>query len=570
MATKITGKDRQVVEALKNKMPPRNVIPIIFVPGIAGSNLRVKPGMEEVVKDRLQLKGKEPPDPWRPPSGVVSCESRVRQWKNYNPCHRQALLNLETTSVDAAGFLEGGPEGIFLSPSSSKGKHFRGWSSIHAYYYEDFLFSLEMTANITGSPERSPEQTPDGELPHYLQLLADNQSSRQSTKCLDLNGISHCRMPMDKIRNVFLKNLMPVYAFGYNWLDSSSTSADALAAIIPQIINRYRDARSDSGDILFVCNEVILVTHSMGGLVARAAAAVPATAGLIKGIFHAVMPAVGTPDAYRTMVAGNVLTVNVRNYFIDFLRNAGSILMGLTTEETTPVMAHSPGCLELLPSKEYPCNWLIAGITKEEGKGEKLFSLPTTDPYSEIYLKEDAWYRLVNPCLLDPCGIFKDNPNISPWNSYNNCLLKAKIFHEFLEKPHSIPTYACYGNDKKLPTFGMTKWHVIRSSEIPYASKYDLQNGNLINITMEGKCRAVSAHSSINNYSVALFHFHIQKQDTSGDRTVSWQSGSAPGNTWLKGRIWPLTGIVHSPAYKEDSVRLLTLWAICQFVAGVK
>jgi pimeloyl-ACP methyl ester carboxylesterase len=525
--------------------------------------------MEEVVKNRLQLKKKKLPDPWRPPNGLFSCVGRVWQWQKYNPSHRQALLNRETTIVDAAGFLEGGPEGIFLSPSSSKGRRFRGWSSIHAYYYQNFLFSLEATANITGSPERPSEQIPDEELPHYLRLLADNQFPKQLTRFLDINGISHCRMSMGKIRNVFLKNIMPAYAFGYNWLDSNAESAKALVAIIPQIINYYNQAKSPSGDILFICNDVILVTHSMGGLVARAAAKL-APKGIIKGIFHAVMPAVGTPDAYRSMVAGNTLTVEMRTFPTDCYYNAGSILMGLTAQETTPVMAHSPGCLELLPSKEYPAKWLMAGFAREGGKSDELFSLPVDDPYEEIYLQENAWYRLVDPNLLDPCGIFKDKKTVSPWSSYKDSIQMANEFHKFLKEPHSIPTYACYGNDKKYPTFGAMKWSLVHGSKIIHATR-DRVKAATFHCDLNGGEYRIAESPAVNfNDHTSLLRFHVQKQDTSGDSTVSWQSGSAPGSTWLKGRIWPLTGVKHPKAFEEDSVRLLTLWAICQFVTGTK
>ena len=55
----------------------------------------------------------------------------------------------------------------------------------------------------------------------------------------------------------------PVHAMGYNWLQSNGESAKKLAARITGLIKGYKERGFD-------CTKVILVTHSMGGLVARA------------------------------------------------------------------------------------------------------------------------------------------------------------------------------------------------------------------------------------------------------------------------------------------------------------
>ncbi|MCK0745600.1 esterase/lipase family protein, partial [Chromohalobacter nigrandesensis] len=54
----------------------------------------------------------------------------------------------------------------------------------------------------------------------------------------------------------------PVHACGYNWLQSNTDSAATLAKRVDEIIAGYRRAR-------MTCDQAILVTHSMGGLVAR-------------------------------------------------------------------------------------------------------------------------------------------------------------------------------------------------------------------------------------------------------------------------------------------------------------
>ena len=66
---RILGPGVPVKEPRPEPDPPQKVVPIIFVPGIAGTNLRVCEGQEDLVKARLGLKKKEKiPHPWRPPN----------------------------------------------------------------------------------------------------------------------------------------------------------------------------------------------------------------------------------------------------------------------------------------------------------------------------------------------------------------------------------------------------------------------------------------------------------------------------------------------------------------------
>ncbi|MCQ8801119.1 GPI inositol-deacylase, partial [Escherichia coli] len=54
----------------------------------------------------------------------------------------------------------------------------------------------------------------------------------------------------------------PVHVVGYNWLGSNRLSAKRLSEEVEKIIKRYQEQKMK-------CHKVILVTHSMGGLVAR-------------------------------------------------------------------------------------------------------------------------------------------------------------------------------------------------------------------------------------------------------------------------------------------------------------
>jgi subtilisin family serine protease len=82
----------------------------------------------------------------------------------------------------------------------------------------------------------------------------------------------------------------PIYAFGYDWRQSCSSHAGRLDGFIDNVLERER------------ARQVILVTHSMGGLVARSA--LPLIHSKVMGIVHCVQPAVGAVAAVRRCITG--------------------------------------------------------------------------------------------------------------------------------------------------------------------------------------------------------------------------------------------------------------------------
>lgn len=85
----------------------------------------------------------------------------------------------------------------------------------------------------------------------------------------------------------------PGWALGYDWRQSCA----AHAAILEREIDRVLEIER--------ARELILVTHSMGGLVARAAlVAQPRLATRIRGVIHTVQPAVGAVVAARRFRTG--------------------------------------------------------------------------------------------------------------------------------------------------------------------------------------------------------------------------------------------------------------------------
>jgi pimeloyl-ACP methyl ester carboxylesterase len=90
----------------------------------------------------------------------------------------------------------------------------------------------------------------------------------------------------------------PVHAVGYNWLQDNADSAKRLHERIEYFMDYYRSRFG------YTCEKVILVTHSMGGLVARHYSEVLDHRDKVLGIVHGVMPATGAATAYKRVKAG--------------------------------------------------------------------------------------------------------------------------------------------------------------------------------------------------------------------------------------------------------------------------
>lgn len=244
----------------------------------------------------------------------------------------------------------------------------------------------------------------------------------------------------------------PVYAFGYNWTDSAEAAGLKLRDRIVQVI-------AESKGVVGLCEKVILISHSMGGLVSRACSELVGARGNILGIVHGVQPATGASAAYWRIKAG---------FEVDWKASAS---LGNDGKDVTVVLANSPGGLQLLPNQHHRTNagdvaWLK--VTKD-GKvvdGIELPRGPSPDPYADIYgvpavvvapdkstPSGNAYWGLVDPNLLSPgtpanqastpgsLDEASDSNTVSPWAQYMSYLAIAKSFHSRLgvaAHPHTF------------------------------------------------------------------------------------------------------------------------------------
>ncbi|MFY9268140.1 MAG: hypothetical protein WAO55_00155, partial [Candidatus Manganitrophaceae bacterium] len=241
------------------------------------------------------------------------------------------------------------------------------------------------------------------------------------------------------------------------WTASNDDSGKKLAAYINDVIAIYKNAGR-------LCEKVILITHSMGGLVARAACKESDTEGKVLGVIHGVQPATGSPAAYWRMKAGfERPSGSPAGRVWDWLKVYQMVkhhlkgypaawTLGTDGEEVTALLGNMPGGLELLPNKRYVDNqgkkkWL----TFPDEAGREI-QLPKGNPYKEIYLAQDVFYRLVNPEWLDPGrGKMTDtiNPVNSPWGKYKKHIKEAEQFHDTLADYVHPLTYQFYSTGLK-------------------------------------------------------------------------------------------------------------------------
>jgi pimeloyl-ACP methyl ester carboxylesterase len=459
--------------------PPNRVIPVIFLPGIMGSNLRMSRRRKGDLKSQDDIA-------WRPDNlGASTLLTKVRKAAYLNPQKRQMKLDPDETEVDYYRYTENqgrfDPSGAISQQSdirhsnvpdflpdvglltsddlfvgldlskkppnaatAAQKARWRGWSEISFGDYGGALSTLERRLNhiisalygldmfwISNDSANSQLVSVTGTSPKLWG--APNAAALEQKEVL---RVANC--------------LYPVHAMGYNWLQSNAVSAKKTAVRIRDLIKTYQ-AHGHK------CDKVILVTHSMGGILARALIH-PEMGGIndcVLGIYHSVQPVYGSAAAYKRVRSG-----------VDGHSPAAAVI-GNTGQDVTAVFANAPGPLELLPTPEYGHNWLKVqdrdgkiltqwpadtGVSGSPGNATKTQGATTT-PVDDIYTQEpENWWRLINPDWINPAGrTFRDS---SATESVNEKIANAQSFHAEINNTFHAHTYASYGADVKNLTYG--------------------------------------------------------------------------------------------------------------------
>lgn len=514
------------------------VIPVIFVPGIMGTNLRVRSDVK-LPKD-FPLKAGEAA--WHPPNSTSDALLEVRKWSGRSPADRQIILHPDFLEVDDTGELD-----VESCSLSREVMHERGWGEIYTGCYGTLLHDLQSHLDMTFRKNALGQR----EIRRHWKMVMDCEPGR------DWGARNESKVTEPELVK-FAAYQYPIYAVGYNWLQSCAQSSARLEKRVKEIIKWWQDRKYD-------CNKVILITHSMGGLVARACAKrIPDD---IAGVIHGVMPALGAPVAYRRIACGTEISSPSNDKLDNFKAEQFAEIAGKHTAHTTPVMAVSPGVLELLPNQNYPSPWFQLRVVRSINKQSNVFNclpLPSGDSPYKLYRDTQSWYRMINPALADPKGLYQREPG-GVAKIIANAITAAEQFHLELSDFYHEPTFAYYGNDEKKLTYGQIRWV---AQEVPSSTNVALTPANIQNakfigyeqdgariVEIEGKCR---------------LRFKVEQQDALGDGTVPQQSGAGPSRSPKVKTIFPTRGYGHQDSFGNRNMILLTRHLIVKIVQDMK
>ena len=254
-------------------IPPKRVLPIIFLPGIMGTNLRMSAARQAKMHKINNIA-------WRPENtseslALSKARTAVRQDQldpsqtevdEYDPAknptgdaEETADQRHDNAKVGFTYMLNVGIDTPLLmdDPVTAKPRKMkeqkareRGWGEVFFGSYRTLLEMCEQRLNTAFHY---------GQLDSWWTQIVDvppakwQASSQPPLKPLEEKAL----------REAVTGCWFPVHAMGYNWLQSNRTSGVRVGKRITALMECYKAQG-------FQCEKVIVVTHSMGGLVARA------------------------------------------------------------------------------------------------------------------------------------------------------------------------------------------------------------------------------------------------------------------------------------------------------------
>lgn len=304
-------------------------LPVVFLPGIMGSRLRIFVNGDVV--------------PWEPDSEFTSVARHFNAGRSaktvrnrLDPVHNAEFPEDWESRPSLAQLREAAPPEQKI-PDQVHGSY--GGKAVDNTYFS--TFSLNVLDHLAGKGWNEVSWD------YYGDFLVHLQSQN------------------------FLGANCPVYAVGYDWRGTNEKSAQRLN-------DRIEDIKEEED-----AEQVVVITHSMGGLVSRSYIEQYGESD-IQAIVHITQPTYGAPILYRRFMAGG-----------DPVLDEGmSIVLRYSREETSKVLSVLDGVLELLPTSDYPhSSWLWWGETLEH---EEDFDKSIQNVY-DIYREKTGKIGIIPP-----------------------------------------------------------------------------------------------------------------------------------------------------------------------------
>jgi pimeloyl-ACP methyl ester carboxylesterase len=516
------------------------VVPVIFIPGTMGTNLRVRRDVK--LPPAYPLKPGEPA--WRPPNNDAAALLYASDWKKQSPRVRQLILHPDHLEVDDTGDLD--IPHCHLEQSVMRE---RGWGEIFNGSYGKLLFELQSHLEMTFRFDALNQRHIRTRWKEVMQAMQSEPLRRW--------GVRSVAPLTESELEKYAGYQYPIYACGYNWLQSCGESARRLERRIDEIITWWRTRKH-------ACEKVILVTHSMGGLVGRACAKrIP---DKILGVIHGVMPALGAPLVYRRLACGTECDNPANDGIDNYKAGKFADIAGRRPEDTTPVLSVAPGALELLPNKLYPRPWLHVRVARHPAPGARrenptdCLSLPNEsqpNPY-DLYRDTTSWYRLINPALANPADLYQDLSG-GVGKRVSDAIDTAEKFHDWLADYYHPTSFAFYGADKAHPAYGRIRWvaHEPSNGSHGPVTVSNIRTANYLAHAPDG-ARTVQVEGK------RPLTFSVERQESAGDDTVAQQSGAGPDGKVRQ--LFATQGYRHQESYRNHDAVLLTCYCIAKVV----
>jgi hypothetical protein len=225
------------------------------------------------------------------------------------------------------------------------------------------------------------------------------------------------------------------------------------------------------------------------------------------------MPTDGAAATYKRMVSGfgGEPTHGLWGWLTDWV---GALALGPTGDFVTPALALNAGPLELLPNARYNGGepWLF--VKDSAGAVRPLPS--AQDPYTEIYLEQSAWWRLLNEEWLNPAGLDVG----ASFEEYGKAIGQARKFHSSVQAAGDFhkTTHAQYGFDLGYRAYGAVTWQL--KAPVEAARHATLQREHLPNV------KPLTGMDIYLRDEQGGVHASLSDPDVHGDGTVPAQASA--------------------------------------------
>lgn len=490
------------------------IIPVIFIPGIMGTNLRNKNSKKKA---------------WRPPNadlaGAADLIAQLFSHLFKNTEERAADLTTPEVEIDPSGPIDAGKSGLPKNVLVA-----RGWGTVMRSSYHPFMGRLQHALNHLSEYD-------------FKRCQADLQAwaaERGMDTPADWGAAGGEALTREEILHA-ANYQFDIWAGGYNWLQSNRDSGAQLKDYIERVVLPYynegkritvKDTPDGQGSNECsiqrtrpsrpLAEQVIVVTHSMGGLVSRSLTEIH-HCDKVMGVSHGVQPATGAPATYKRMRSG--------------FEGAEQLFLGRNAADVVAILSQAPGGLELLPTADYNDGkpWLKV----RDKNGREILALPENgDPYEEIY-NSPAWYGMVpeaNLGLMNPGESKKSDESREkapePRGALIEVIDQVRQFHEAIEKKYKTPTYVHYGaqgrRDQSQDRGGLLGTGLMASKSRHTWGEVAWEGQGIAGVDPHGivvaKDDGNGTLKTANGISLT-----IADPDCPGDGTVPVYSGEAPG-----------------------------------------